>query len=161
MNLIFNPNRIVRLSTKLVNLHQSKLISSVVSHNHRIMDLKQLVRRLEEYAAPHVAYDSDNVGLLVEPSDPLYVKRLLVTNDLTEPVLEEAISREVQLIVSYHPAIYAPLKRLTQAEWKQRSIVKCIERHIAVYSPHSTWDSIDGGINDWILQAFGWLKSHF
>ena len=59
------------------------------------------------------------------------------------------------MIISYHPAIFQPLKRLTQSEWKQRSIVKCIEKKIAVYSPHTAWDTIDGGINDWILQAFG------
>ena len=119
------------------------------------MDLKLLVKRLEEYASLNLAYESDNVGLLVEPSEPLQVKRVLVTNDLTEPVLEEAIKRDVQLIISYHPAIYVPLKRLTQSEWKQRSIVKCIERRIAVYSPHTSWDSVDGGINDWLIQAFG------
>lgn len=118
------------------------------------MDLKILVKRLEEYAAPYMAYESDNVGLLVEPSEPLKVNRMLVTNDLTEPVLDEAIRRQVDLIVSYHPAIYVPLKRLTQAEWKQRSIVKCIEKRIAVYSPHTTWDSVEDGINDWLMTAF-------
>ena len=64
------------------------------------------------------------------------------------------------MIISYHPAIFQPLKRLTQAEWKQRSIVKCIENRIAVYSPHTAWDTIDGGINDWILQAFGELPEN-
>lgn len=140
-----------------VVLKSSKFVSLVQPRRTLAMDLKQLVRRLEEYAPLHTAYESDNVGLLVEPSDPLLVKRILVTNDLTEPVLDEAIQRGADLIVSYHPAIYAPLKRLTQVEWKQRSIVKCIEKRIAVYSPHSTWDSIQGGINDWILQAFGLL----
>ncbi len=119
------------------------------------MDLKQLVKRLEEYGQKRIACDWDNVGLLVEPSGPLEVKKVLVTNDLTEPVLEEAIQKNVNCIVSYHPAIFAPLKRLTQVEWKQRSIVKCIENRIAVYSPHTVWDAIEGGINDWIIRAFG------
>ena len=97
---------------------------------------------------------------LVEPSEKLLVKRILVTNDLSEEVFEEAISKNINLIITYHPAIFVPLKRLTQAEWKQRSIVKCIEKSIAVYSPHTTWDSIDGGINDSILLAFG-MKNIF
>jgi putative NIF3 family GTP cyclohydrolase 1 type 2 len=82
--------------------------------------------------------------LLVEPSGELIVNKILLTNDLTEPVLEEALSKNANLIITYHPAIFAPLKRLTQSEWKQRSIIKCIENRIAVYSPHTTWDTIEG-----------------
>lgn len=122
--------------------------------NQSTMDLKQLCKRLEEYGKTRIAGSWDNVGLLVEPSGPMQVKKILVTNDLTEPVLDEAISNKMDCIISYHPAIFAPLKRLTQAEWKQRSIVKCIENRIAVYSPHTVWDSIEGGINDWIIEAF-------
>lgn len=118
------------------------------------MDLRKLVQRLNEYANKDLACDWDNVGLLVEPSDSLQVKRVLVTNDLTEAVLNEAISLDVNLILSYHPAIFKPLKKLTQTEWKERSIVKCIEKRIAVYSPHTTWDSVDGGMNDWLINVF-------
>jgi dinuclear metal center YbgI/SA1388 family protein len=123
------------------------------------MDLKQVVKRLEEYAPLNIACDWDNVGLLVEPSGELRIERVLVTNDLTEPVLNEAIEKRIQMIISYHPFIFNPLKRLTQADWKQRLILRCIEKRIAVYSPHTTWDSIDGGINDWILKAFGIYNS--
>lgn len=119
------------------------------------MDLKLVCKRLNEYANLGNACDWDNVGLLVEPSEPLLVKRLFLTNDLTEPVLEEAIKKDINLIVCYHPAIFRPLKKLTQSEWKERSIVKCIEKRIAIFSPHTSWDSINGGINDWILSAFG------
>lgn len=123
------------------------------------MDLKQVVKRLEEYAPLQIACDWDNVGLLVEPSSESRIERILVTNDLTEPVLNEAIEKNAQMIISYHPFIFNPLKRLTQADWKQRLIMRCIEKRIAVYSPHTTWDSIDGGINDWILKAFGIYQS--
>ena len=121
------------------------------------MDLKQLIKKLEEYASPNLACDWDNVGLLVEPSEPLMVQKVLLTNDLTEPVLEEALNKSVNLIISYHPAIFKPLKKLTQSDWKQRTIVKCIENRIAVYCPHTAWDSVDGGINDWLLKPFGIL----
>lgn len=151
-----------KVLTSLNNSSNKQIVYATLTSRHQQsssqqtrMDLKVLVKRLEEYAGLHMAYESDNVGLLVEPSEPLQVKRVLVTNDLTEPVLEEAIKRKVELIISYHPAIYVPLKRLTQAEWKQRSIVKCIENRIAVYSPHTTWDSVEEGINDWIIKAFG------
>lgn len=77
--------------------------------------------------------------MLVEPSENILVEKILITNDLTEPILDEAIQKKVNLIVAYHPAIFESLKRLTQSEWSQRSIVKCIEHRIAVYSPHTCW----------------------
>ena len=125
------------------------------------MDLRVVVKRLDEYANLNWACDWDNVGLLVEPSGKRPVKRILVTNDLTEPVFDEALAKDIDLLVSYHPAIFVPLKRLTQSDWKQRSIIKCIEKGIAVYSPHTSWDCIDGGINDSILKAFGMFKNTF
>ena len=121
------------------------------------MDLKKIVKRLEEYASLDTAVDWDNVGLLIEPTDARQVKKVLVTNDLTEPVMNEAIAKGVELIVSYHPAIFKPLKRLTQTEWNQRKVIRCLENRIAVYSPHTTWDSIEFGSNYWLLQAFGRL----
>lgn len=125
------------------------------------MDLKQVINRIEEYGNSKIAQSWDNVGLLVEPSGDMKVEKIFLTNDLTEPVLEEAIAAKANLIVTYHPAIFNPLKRLTQADWKQRTILKCIENRIAVYSPHTTWDTIQGGINDWIFSAFGNHISRF
>ena len=77
--------------------------------------------------------------MLVEPSGKHLVQKILITNDLTEPILDEALRKSINLILAYHPAIYEPLKRLTQSEWSQKSIVKCIEHRIAVFSPHTCW----------------------
>lgn len=126
------------------------------------LNLSKMVMRLEEFAPLVTATEWDNVGLLVEPSGNFLVKRMLVTNDLTKDVLDEAIEKKVDLIVSYHPPMtksppftnLEPTTRLTLNTWKQWTIIRCIENRIAVYSPHTTWDSIDGGINDWILSAF-------
>lgn len=123
------------------------------------MDLKLLVKTLESYAPLHTACNWDNVGLIVEPSDLTTIKKVLITTDLTEPVFTESIENNIDLIISYHPAIATPLKRLTQSDWEQRCIVKCIEHKIALYCPHTTWDNKFGGINDWIMDAFG--KYHF
>ena len=111
------------------------------------MDLKLIVQQLKKFANPHIACDWDNVGLLVEPSQPLVVNKILVTTDLTEAVFDEALEKHVNLIISYHPIIVSPLKRLTQSDWEQRSIIKLIENRIAAYCPHTTWDSRNEGIN--------------
>lgn len=119
------------------------------------MQLNEVVSRLQKYAPLSLAASWDNVGLLVEPSSPHLVSNLLLTNDLTQEVMEEALKVQANMIISYHPPIFQPLKRLTQKTWKERLIVKCMENRIAVYSPHTTYDALCHGINDWLVAPFG------
>lgn len=117
--------------------------------------LQEVVRQLGKFAPTRLAETWDNVGLLVEPSGCHKVKRILLTNDLTQAVLEEAVGKSIEMIISYHPPIFAPLKRLSQGNWKERIITKCIENRIAVYSPHTSYDAVKGGVNDWLIKCFG------
>jgi len=119
------------------------------------MDLREVVARLHKFAPPWLAENWDNVGLLVEPSSPHIVEKLLLTNDLTETVADEAITGNMSMILSYHPPVFKPLKRLCQQSWKERIIVKCIENRIAVFSPHTCYDALQGGVNDWLISPFG------
>ena len=119
------------------------------------MELSKVVKKLHKIASPALAGDWDNVGLLVEPSAPHIVKTVFLTNDLTPPVLQEAIREKSDLIVSYHPPLFMPLKRLTQKKWKEEIIVKCIENRIAVFSPHTSYDCVQDGVNDWLISCFG------
>lgn len=108
---------------------------------------------MENFAPLSFAEKWDNVGLLVEPSQRMNIKTILLTNDLTENVLEEAVESNANLIVSYHPPIFSGLKRLTMQSWKERIIVRCLENHIAVFSPHTSWDSCPNGVNDWLAAS--------
>ncbi|KAJ7333837.1 NGG1 interacting factor [Desmophyllum pertusum] len=119
------------------------------------MDLKQVVTKLNGFASLELAEKWDNVGLLVEPSPPHSVKSILLTNDLTERVVQEAIDKEVNMVISYHPPIFVPLKRLTSGKFKERIIVKMIENRIAVYSPHTAFDAVKNGVNDWLASGLG------
>lgn len=119
------------------------------------MDLEQVVGRLKKYASPSLAASWDNVGLLVEPSAPHRVSRMLLTNDLTQEVAAEAKRLKADMIISYHPPIFQPVKRLTQKSWKDRVIIQCIENRIAVYSPHTSYDILYNGLSDWLAAAFG------
>ena len=118
------------------------------------MDLKTVVRKLNALAPTSLAGSWDNVGLLVEPTAPHQVSAILLTNDLTEPVMEEVIEKKINLVLSYHPPIFRPLKRLTHQSWKERIIVKCVENRVAVYSPHTSFDALKGGVNDWLISPF-------
>lgn len=72
--------------------------------------LGDIVARLERFAPLSLAGTWDNVGLLVDPMTNKSVTKMLLTNDLTEDVVEEAIGFKAGLIVSYHPNIFQPIK---------------------------------------------------
>lgn len=92
---------------------------------------------------------------MVRPRKVETVSRLLLTNDLTEAVLGEAIDRKVDFIFTYHPNIFVPLKSVNYLNsWKENVVVGCIENAIAVWSPHTALDSMANGVNDWIVSQF-------
>lgn len=119
------------------------------------MELKQVVRALEQLAPPRLAAEWDNVGLLLEPLEPRPVRRVLLTIDVTEAVLREALQQHTDLIVAYHPPIFSGLKRLTRASALERALLAAIGAGIAVYSPHTALDAVRDGVNDWLADAFG------
>ncbi|XP_028398766.1 NIF3-like protein 1 [Dendronephthya gigantea] len=120
------------------------------------MELREIVCRLEDYAPLPLAESWDNVGLLVEPLKANHlVRSILLTNDLTEAVMDEAIEKNTNMILSYHPPIFSPLKTLTRNSWKERVILKAIENKVAIYSPHTAFDAVTGGVNDWLASGLG------
>ncbi|XP_065663545.1 NIF3-like protein 1 isoform X2 [Hydra vulgaris] len=123
------------------------------------MELKEVVAKLESFASTKLAENWDNVGLLIQPSSPLLVNVLFLTNDLTEDVLDESVSKGANMILCYHPPIFRSLKRITQSSWKERLVVKAFENRIAIYSPHTAYDVIKGGVNDWLISCFEGIVS--
>ncbi|KAM6964248.1 NIF3-like protein 1 [Tautogolabrus adspersus] len=120
-----------------------------------MMELKEVLQVLEQLAPLSLAESWDNVGLLVEPSKPRPIKTVLLTNDLTEAVMDEAEALSCDLIISYHPPLFRPIKRLVQKDWKQRLAIRAVEAGIAIFSPHTSWDSVKGGVNDWLVGGLG------
>ena len=114
----------------------------------------QVVATLQKFADLSLAGSWDNVGLLVEPTETKLVSHILLTNDLTEDVMQEALDLKTDMIITYHPLIFAPLKSVTTRSWKERIVAKCLENKIAVYSPHTTFDAVTGGVNDWLASSF-------
>jgi dinuclear metal center YbgI/SA1388 family protein len=78
----------------------------------------------------------------------------LLTIDLTESVLDEALEQGSEAIVAYHPPIFTGLKRLVPSDPQQRMLLRVIECSLAVYSPHTALDAVEGGVNDWLASAF-------
>ncbi len=118
------------------------------------MKTEQLISAFESFAPTYLANDWDNVGLLVgSPDWP--ADKILLTIDLTETVLREAIAMKIDAIVSYHPPIFDPLQSVTTHSFKERVVLDAILHKIAIYSPHTSLDVAKGGVNDWIVSGLG------
>ncbi|RKP08447.1 GTP cyclohydrolase 1 type 2/Nif3 [Thamnocephalis sphaerospora] len=120
--------------------------------------LDKVVRALERIAPLSLAETAwDNVGLLVEaPTPRAAATRVFLTNDLTTPVLAEALADPaVGVIVSYHPPLFRSFKRLTLADPKQAIALRCAAAGVSVFSPHTSLDNCLNGVNDWLASGLG------
>ncbi|XP_023950541.1 NIF3-like protein 1 isoform X2 [Bicyclus anynana] len=132
----------------------TKIMSKMSSGENMGIKLTEVVAALEKFAPKHLSEQWDNTGLLVEPYTPRNITKILLTNDLTEDVALEAKEKSCEMIISYHPPIFAPLKSIIQSAWKERIVSLLLETRIYLYSPHTSWDSVKGGVNDWLASAF-------
>ena len=109
----------------------------------------ELVLAMEAVAPRRLAASWDNTGLLLgDPSRLL--RRALLTIDLTDDVLDEAIAAKCEAIIAYHPPIFEPLKQLTAMHAHQQILLRCAENKIAILSPHTALDAVCGGMTDWL-----------
>jgi len=117
----------------------------------------QIMSRVMNRIAPlQLAESWDNVGLLLESSRVKHnARRVLLTVDLTQEVVEEALEPSTSglatsAIICYHPPLFRPLKSFTLSNPLQRSMLTCLDHGISIYSPHTALDSVAGGVNDWL-----------
>jgi len=116
--------------------------------------IQQLEEAMERIAPKHLAEEWDNVGLLAgERAHPL--RRVLLCIDLTEEVLAEAIRKNADAVVAYHPPIFKPLTRIVEDTPSGRIILGALTSGISLYSPHTAADATPGGVNDWLCEGLG------
>ncbi len=118
------------------------------------MVLKEITNILEEYAPLKLQEDYDNAGLLCGSAD-LKIKGILICIDVTERIIDEAIQKQANLIVSHHPLIFSGLKKVTGSNYVERILIKAIRNSIAIYAAHTNLDKIEGGVNSKICQKLG------
>ncbi|QWX84312.1 Nif3-like dinuclear metal center hexameric protein [Cellulophaga sp. HaHaR_3_176] len=118
------------------------------------MIVKQITNILEELAPLAYAEDFDNVGLLVGDYNT-EVSGVLVTLDTLENVVDEAIEKKCNLIISFHPIIFGGLKKITGSTYVQRVVIKAIQNNIAIYSMHTALDNAIKGVNYKMCEVLG------
>ncbi len=110
---------------------------------------------LEAIAPLGLAEDWDNVGLLLAPRENADISRVLLTIDLTEAVLAEALAEAAELVIAYHPPIFKGPKRLTRRTASERILIDALGAGLFVYSPHTALDAAPGGLNEWLGGLLG------
>ncbi len=118
------------------------------------MIIKEITDLLEALAPLENAEDFDNVGLLVGDASA-EVTGVLISLDTLESVVDEAVNKGCNLIVSFHPIIFKGLKRLNGTTYVERCVIKAIKNNIAIYSMHTALDNSPVGVNYAICQALG------
>ena len=118
------------------------------------MQVKDIVGVLEAFAPPVYQEGYDNCGLQVgNPADA--VTGVLLTLDITEAVLDEAIARNCNLVVAHHPVIFSGLKSLTGRNYVERTVLKAIKAGINIYAAHTNADNVAHGVNAKIAEKLG------
>ncbi|MGF7396129.1 Nif3-like dinuclear metal center hexameric protein [Thermoanaerobacterium thermosaccharolyticum] len=120
------------------------------------MSLKcQTIAGMIDKLAPHkCAEDWDNIGLLVgNPQKD--VSTVMVALDATKDVVKEAISKEVDMIITHHPIIFRPLKNVRTDNPAGEIISLLVKEDIPVYSAHTNFDAAKGGMNDILCNILG------
>lgn len=116
--------------------------------------VKDIVALIDALAPFETALSWDNVGLLA--GDPeATVTCVLTALDATPGVIEEAKSRGAQLIVTHHPILFSPVRRVCADDLQGRLIVSMLRAGISMIAAHTNWDLARGGSNDALMKAAG------
>ena len=116
--------------------------------------LLEITSYLEECFPPEYAEDFDNIGLLAGRCEK-DVKKVLLCLDCNKNIVREAAKSGVQLIITHHPVIFNPVRRIIDDNDFGEMLVSAIENGISIYSAHTNLDSAPGGITDTVAKLLG------
>ena len=121
------------------------------------MIVQDVINHLHDLAPLAYAEDFDNVGLLVGNKNQ-EVTNVLVTLDTLETVIDEAIEKNCNLIVSFHPIIFKGLKELTGNTYVERVVIKAIQHNISIFAIHTALDNAFTGVNSIICNQLNLIN---
>ena len=93
--------------------------------------VNDIIKVMDGIAPPNLAEPWDNVGLLVGRSSNT-VKKLMVALDVSPEVVEQAVEHKVQMLVTHHPVIFDPIKKMTDRSWQHKLLLDCAENKICL-----------------------------
>lgn len=122
-----------------------------------MVKLNKIIEFFNSFAPPCFAEDYDNVGLLVGDKDK-EVNKVLITLDVDEYVAKDAADKDYDLVISHHPLIFKPLKRVVTDDSVSRTVIYLIKNNISLVSVHTNFDSVKSGLCDLFLDKIADTK---
>lgn len=120
--------------------------------------LTEITSFLECLAPKELSESYDNVGLLVGKTEK-EIKKVLIALDADEKVAKEAEKIGADLVISHHPLIFNPLKRVTDKDSVSRAVISLIKSDISLFSMHTNFDSVKSGLGDLFLDKCAKTKN--
>lgn len=118
------------------------------------MILKDIIDIIESAAPLSYQESWDNSGMQVGNTGT-DITAALLTTDITEPVVSEAIDKGCNLIISHHPLLFHPLKHICGLTPQERCVALAIRHGIAIYSSHTAMDSVLHGVSGRMADTLG------
>ncbi|MFC4652432.1 Nif3-like dinuclear metal center hexameric protein [Lactococcus nasutitermitis] len=115
------------------------------------MKISEFISYYEAFCPKELSLENDPVGLQIGSPDAI-LEKVLVTLDIREQTVEEAIEKGVQLILAKHPIIFHPLTSITTSDSQEKLLLKLISAGISVYTSHTNIDIVQNGLNDWFCE---------
>ncbi len=125
------------------------------------MKIKHVLSALEHYAPLPLQEGYDNAGLQVGLTEAVEVSGALLCLDVTEAVVDEALAKGCNLIVSHHPLIFRKLACVSDADYVQRTVRKAVKNDITIVAMHTNMDAAVGGVNYKIAEKLGLQSLRF
>ena len=119
------------------------------------MNVRELYEKLSDRIPEELSEEWDNDGIMCCADDLAQVKRVLVTLDVTEEMVDYAIDNGFDLIVSHHPLVFKPLSSISPDNHVARKVIKLIRAGVSVMSFHTRADKVRGGVNDCLARLIG------
>ncbi len=119
------------------------------------MTVKELYSKLDERIPKELSEPWDNDGIMCCADGTQEISRVLITLDVTDEIVDYAVSSHFDLIISHHPLIFRPLSSLTEDTHVARKVIKLISGGVSVFSFHTRADKVLGGVNDQLADTIG------
>ena len=119
------------------------------------MKVKELYERISLVIPENLRESWDNDGMMCCADSSNEVNNVLISLDVTEEIVDYAIERNFDLIISHHPLIFTPITRFTEDVHTARKIIKLITNNVSVFSFHTRLDKVSGGVNDILAGILG------
>jgi len=115
---------------------------------------------MEQWAPRWIAWDRDNVGLQVGDRNAS-VRRILLCLDVTRDIVDEAIRKKADMLISHHPLLFHPPTSITKSDLQGELILRLAENRIALYSSHTNLDFTRDGVSFALAHALGLRNIRF